>query len=191
MRTTRLLPVSPNMHCYRGHTCPRGCTCLGMYLPEGVPAGGAYLPEGVPAQVLPPVNRILDTRYWKYYLAIKKSASAMRFTGEDCTSCSFMTLQAIVKVKESLSWYGYMVNYCNYYLPTVRTKLSATAMEAKYQDLPSSLLWDWIITWNAFSRRDEGIRHQLIRVLTHSKAVYYICKGFNSSNTHHKWHNIS
>ena len=44
MRTARLLPVSPSIHCS---------------------LGWVYLPGGTP----PPVNRILDTRYWKYYLA--------------------------------------------------------------------------------------------------------------------------
>ena len=34
-----------------------------------LPACTAPRPGGVPAQVLPPVNRILDTRYWKYHLA--------------------------------------------------------------------------------------------------------------------------
>ena len=63
MRTARLLPVFPSMHCsggctcsgvaaqvgvpaWRGCTCPGGCTCLeGLYLPGGVPAR-----EGVPAR---------------------------------------------------------------------------------------------------------------------------------------------
>ena len=155
MRTARLLPIYPSMHCSGGCTClgvylpvgvylpggmylsrgsvtaqgwctcpkgdvpawggylPGGCTCLGgvpaqggvptwgVYLPGGVPAwgdvpvqgqcncpGAVYLPKGdVPAWggcpclgvgtywgctcpgTLPPVNRILDTRYWKYSLA--------------------------------------------------------------------------------------------------------------------------
>ena len=51
MRTARLLPVSPSMHCYRGVSTRRGDTC-----PEGVPAHGGvptqgrvwgYLPRGV------------------------------------------------------------------------------------------------------------------------------------------------
>ena len=51
MRTARLLPVSPSMHCSQGRwggvptwgcTCPGGCTCpWGVYLP-----GGVYLPRG-------------------------------------------------------------------------------------------------------------------------------------------------
>ena len=43
MRTARLLPVSPSMHC-----SGEGCTCWGVYLPRGE----GYLPkgEGVPAQ---------------------------------------------------------------------------------------------------------------------------------------------
>ena len=76
-----------------GRLClPGGCTCRGVYLPRGVflPGGvpayegglpaqqGVYLPgEGVylsgrclPAwgQVHPTIDRILDTRFWKYYL---------------------------------------------------------------------------------------------------------------------------
>ena len=53
MRTARLLPVSPNMHCYRGVYLPRGiCTCLGvtcqgMYLPgECICPGGCTCPGG-------------------------------------------------------------------------------------------------------------------------------------------------
>ena len=61
MRTARLLPVSPSMHC-SGWGVPvwwvpaRGMYLLGGYLPGGVPAKGG----GVPAQVLPPVNRMTD-----------------------------------------------------------------------------------------------------------------------------------
>ena len=61
MRTARLLPVSPSMHCYRGCTCPGGvpahggCTCPGGCThPWGCTCLGVYLPRGVPAQVLPP-----------------------------------------------------------------------------------------------------------------------------------------
>ena len=41
VRTARLLPISPSMHCSRG-----------VYLPGGVPAWGVYLPGGggVPAR---------------------------------------------------------------------------------------------------------------------------------------------
>ena len=59
MRTARLLPVSPGMHCFRGVYL-----VWGVYLvPRGVPGpGGLYLVwggvpgpgEGVPVQVLPP-----------------------------------------------------------------------------------------------------------------------------------------
>ena len=67
MRTARLLTVS--QHALMGGVPAQGvylagreegvCTCPGMYL-----AGGGW-----PVQVLTPPNRILDTRYWKYYLA--------------------------------------------------------------------------------------------------------------------------
>ena len=80
MRTARLLPVSPSMHCVGGCTCPGevylplvrgvylplvlgGCTCWGGVPTSGpgggVPAsdrGGVYLPR-----YSPPVNRITDT----------------------------------------------------------------------------------------------------------------------------------
>ena len=58
MRTAHLLPVSPIMHCSGGSggVPARGvCTC---------PGGGGYLPRYSPT-----VNRILDTRNWKYCLA--------------------------------------------------------------------------------------------------------------------------
>ena len=52
MRTARLMPVSPSMHCSRGEcTCPggvpaRGCTCQGECVPAGG-GGGVYLSGGV------------------------------------------------------------------------------------------------------------------------------------------------
>ena len=76
MRTTRLLPVSPSMHCSGGTWSwgvhgPGGCTWSGGGVPGlgGVPGprgwgmylvlGGVPGPRGVPAQV-PPVNRMTD-----------------------------------------------------------------------------------------------------------------------------------
>ena len=85
MRTARLLPVSPSMHCsvgggvtawscgvylvgvyLPGGVCTRGCTYLvlgvGGYLPG--PGGvNAWSRGGVPAQVLIPLDRIPDTRF--------------------------------------------------------------------------------------------------------------------------------
>ena len=65
MRTARLLPISPSMHCKGGGYLPRGvylpggctypggCTCLGDVpareggtCPGGVPTQGVYLPRG-------------------------------------------------------------------------------------------------------------------------------------------------
>ena len=67
MRTARLLTVS--QHALMGGVPAQGvylagreegvCTFPGMYL-----AGGVYL-----SRYSSPPNRILDTRYWKYYLA--------------------------------------------------------------------------------------------------------------------------
>ena len=55
MRTARLLPVSPSMHCSGGCTCLGGVPARGVYLPGGLPArGGVPAQRGVPAQVLPP-----------------------------------------------------------------------------------------------------------------------------------------
>ena len=76
MGSARLLPVSPSMRCSEegvpawGVYLLRGCTCWGMYLPGGcvyLPEGG-YLPGYLPGTPTP-VNRILNTRYLKYYLA--------------------------------------------------------------------------------------------------------------------------
>ena len=58
MRTTRLLPVSPSMHCSRG----------------GVPAQG-----GAPAQVLPPCEQN-DRQVQKYYLAQTSFAGGKNWT---------------------------------------------------------------------------------------------------------------
>ena len=84
MRTARLLPVSPHMHCSRGVYLWGGCLVggvpawgvympRGVYLPRGVPTQGVCLPGGVPAWGLylprgrgylsrysPPVNRMTD-----------------------------------------------------------------------------------------------------------------------------------
>ena len=99
MRTTRLLPVSPSMHCSLGRlpaqggvsaqlpggTCPggvsaQGGTCLGgCTCPGGVPAQGVYLPRGgvptqggVPARGVPakvPPREQNERQVQKYYLA--------------------------------------------------------------------------------------------------------------------------
>ena len=91
MRTARLLPVSPSMHC-GGGCLLWGCLLWGCLLPGGMSAprgcllpGGCLLLWGVCSRgsasgwgVYPsmqwgrhllPVDRILDTRFWKYYLA--------------------------------------------------------------------------------------------------------------------------
>ena len=49
----------------------RGYICWGreVYLPGGVPTRRMYLPRGVyPPRYSPPMNRILDTRFSKFYL---------------------------------------------------------------------------------------------------------------------------
>ena len=74
--------ICSGMYLLRRFTCPEGVPAQGVYLPRGctcqgegctypggcVPAGGCTCPGGftcwrVPAQVIPPPNRILDTRY--------------------------------------------------------------------------------------------------------------------------------
>ena len=58
MRTGRLLPVSPSMHCSGGGGL---CTCNGGVPAQwGVPARGVYLPGGVPCQ--------WDVPAWGVYL---------------------------------------------------------------------------------------------------------------------------
>ena len=75
MRTARFCPYLPactapgepawGVYQPGGCTCPGGVPARGVYLP------GMYLPRGCtcPGTPRPPVNRILDTHYWKYYLA--------------------------------------------------------------------------------------------------------------------------
>ena len=63
MRTVRLLPVSPGMHCSRGGVPgPGGVPGLGGTWSEGVylVPGGVPGLGGVPAQVPQPVDRITD-----------------------------------------------------------------------------------------------------------------------------------
>ena len=68
MHTARLLTVSPSMHCARGGGCLLWGVCSwGCLLPGG--GGGGGISACTDADTPPPVNRILDTRYWKYYLA--------------------------------------------------------------------------------------------------------------------------
>ena len=51
IRTARLLPVSPSMHCAGGVSAPRGCLLLGGVCSWGVsaPGGGGIFP-GVSAK---------------------------------------------------------------------------------------------------------------------------------------------
>ena len=65
MRTARLLPISPSMHCTEGHLAPGGGVC---YRGGACLWSGGYLPlvlEGcIPAYNgadPPPVNRVTDT----------------------------------------------------------------------------------------------------------------------------------
>ena len=60
------LPRGGGVHLPRGGVC----TCWGVYLPRRM-----HLPR-----YSPPVNRILDTRYWKYYLA-PTSLRAVKING--------------------------------------------------------------------------------------------------------------
>ena len=57
--------------CLPGECLPRGVSAQGVSA-QGVSAQGASAQEGVSQHALrqiPPVDRILDTRLWKYYLA--------------------------------------------------------------------------------------------------------------------------
>ena len=83
MRTTHLLPISPSMHCSQGVYLVWGDLVLGgcSWSAGDLVQGGVPGPRGVPGPGwcswshwgtcpgTPPVNRILDTRFWKYYLA--------------------------------------------------------------------------------------------------------------------------
>ena len=88
-----------------GGAWSRGCTCLGVYLPGGVPAWGCTYPGGylilagtwswgVPAPggtcpgTPPPVNKILDTHFWKYYLITLPRTS---FAGGKNSNAQFLT----------------------------------------------------------------------------------------------------
>ena len=82
MRIARLLPVFLRMDCAEGggSAClwSRG-VCSTGYAPRGVSTsgpGGRGVPASGPGGCIPacngadvPVDRILDTRFWKYYLA--------------------------------------------------------------------------------------------------------------------------
>ena len=82
MRITRLLPVSPSMHWSGGGgegVCQgRGC------LPRGVSAQGGVCPDTPPRGQ----NRILDTRFWKYYLAPTSLRAVMKEFGSRGVSVS-------------------------------------------------------------------------------------------------------
>ena len=102
MRTARMLPVSPSKHCAGGSApggfrpggvhsrgvsppggLPLGCLHLGVCL---WPRGSAFGPgeRGIPAcngPDFPLVNRILDTCFWKYYLAPTSLRAVKMFAG--------------------------------------------------------------------------------------------------------------
>ena len=60
--------------CMLGYTTPPGCgpgdpPDVGLETPLWIPARHAGIPPAMHAGIPPPVNRILDTRFWKYHLA--------------------------------------------------------------------------------------------------------------------------
>ena len=70
MRTARLLPVSPSMHCSRG-VCSWGVSAPGGVCSRGCLLQGVSAPRGFVCPDTPPImDRILDTHFWKYYLAL-------------------------------------------------------------------------------------------------------------------------
>ena len=72
MRTARALTIGRRVYLPgvpAGGVPAGGVPAQGVYLPGGVPVHGVYLPRGVPAYVLIHLDRILDTCFWKYYLA--------------------------------------------------------------------------------------------------------------------------
>ena len=117
MHTGRLLSVSPSMPAPRGMYLRGGVPAWG-YLLGGVPARGVYLPGGctclggVPAQGgvpawgctcpgTPTVNRILDTRHWKYYLSPcpkLRLGAAIKFKKIIITSFTMLPREALLTV---------------------------------------------------------------------------------------------
>ena len=69
IHTTHLLTVSSSMHCAGGCLVPGGCLLLGVSAPRGSAWSWGVVVSQHALRQIPPVNRILDTRYWKYYLA--------------------------------------------------------------------------------------------------------------------------
>ena len=67
MHTARLLPVSPSMHC-GGGSAP-GVSAPGGVILGGSAPGGMCISACNGADTPPSVDRILDTHFWKYYLA--------------------------------------------------------------------------------------------------------------------------
>ena len=66
MHTACSLTVSPIMLCWGGGACSWGVPASGECL---LPGGGGGIPVCTEADLPPPVDRILDTCFWKYYLA--------------------------------------------------------------------------------------------------------------------------
>ena len=113
MRTARLLPVSPSMHCSRGVSAPGGGhVCWGYVCSEGgVSAcrGGICSHGGVCPRVSlllgggalprhPPVDTILDTRFWKYYLA----PTSLRAVININTPCGHLPICSVCHLLASL-----------------------------------------------------------------------------------------
>ena len=129
MRTARLLTVSPSMHCSRGEvSAPGGVVCSGGVYSGGclllgdLLLGGVCSREGVCWQGgvcsrgclllggrelvadTSPVDRIIDTRLWKYYLA----PTSLRTVTRDSPPKKAMNVMTNIKLSIMflISWHG-------------------------------------------------------------------------------------
>ena len=105
MRTAYLLPVFPSIHCsqgvclLRGVSTPGGCLPRGVFAPMGVSAWGGVCPDT-------PRDRILDTRFWKYYLA-PTSLRAVKMNESfrsNCTQNEWIFTKLIQLPEQLSSW---------------------------------------------------------------------------------------
>ena len=146
MRTARLLPVPPSMH------CSGGVCSWGVSAPGGVCSRACLLPRGLSAQTPPIMDRILDTHFWKYYLA-PTSLRAVYIKGvqPNMNICHHVTFMHTRKpIQHSGGYFIFApkgINLCLKKCRYFRAKCSVAKTSKSGTQKIESPRNDWFFTW--------------------------------------------